>query len=148
MFDAQSPAAGLPPAVLKRVFLSLGSNVEPEANLVRAVRMLGEHGRTVGVSRVRETAPLGFADQPNFLNAAVLLESQAALEAWLEQIIPGIERRLGRTRDPGNPHGPRTIDVDVALFGDECRTAGRRRVPDADILTRPFLAAALAELDP
>ena len=64
----------MPEATFNRAYLALGSNIEPETNLPRAVGLLSEYGRIVSVSRVWETVPVGFADQANFLNGAVLLD--------------------------------------------------------------------------
>ena len=132
-----------------RAYLLLGSNIDPAGNLPAAVRELQKHGRVVGVSQVYESAPAGYADQPNFLNAAVLLETPLSARELRFDVIAGIERGLGRVRDPGNKNAPRTIDVDIALFNHEVlRSDGGLRIPDPDILDRLFVARPLAELDP
>ncbi|MEX0703051.1 MAG: 2-amino-4-hydroxy-6-hydroxymethyldihydropteridine diphosphokinase [Planctomycetales bacterium] len=133
---------------LHRAYLALGSNIDPERNLVEALRLLSRHGNPLAVSRIYQTAPIGFANQPDYLNAAVLLETSATLAELREWIVPEVEAALGRVRMPGNPNAPRTIDVDVALFDREVIHAANCRVPDPDILTRPFVAIPLAELDP
>ncbi|MEX0718000.1 MAG: 2-amino-4-hydroxy-6-hydroxymethyldihydropteridine diphosphokinase [Planctomycetaceae bacterium] len=133
---------------MHRAYLALGSNIEPEKNLVEAIRRLARSGTTLAVSRIYQTAPVGPPGQPDYLNAAVLLETPASLAEVRERIIPEIERALGRVRVPGNKHAPRTIDVDVALFDREVIDADDCRIPDPDILERPFLAITLAELDP
>lgn len=131
-----------------RVFLGLGSNIEPEHHLPAAVALLAETQEIVGISHVWETAPVGFDDQPNFLNAAVLIDTRHSAEELCRVVCPEIERRLGRVRDPHNRNAPRTIDVDVALFGSCVCQIDHRRIPDPDILEREFLAICLAELDP
>ena len=133
---------------LHRAYLALGSNIEPEHNLPAVVRELSRYGRVLGVSRVWETEPLGFSNQPNFLNAALLLETSLTAGQLRQSAIPDIERVLNRQRDPENPNGPRTIDVDIALFDCEIIVIGSRRIPDPDILERAFVAVPLAELDP
>lgn len=131
-----------------RAYFSLGSNIEPERNLPAAVRELSQFGRVLAVSRVWETAPVGFANQPNYLNAAVLLETPLSAEALCSETVPTIESRLGRVRDPHNKSGPRTIDIDLSLFNRDLLVVGHRTIPAPDILTRTFVAVPLAELDP
>ncbi len=65
-----------------------------------------------------------------------------------EEIIPQVERKLGRVRDPRDKNAPRTIDVDLSLFNDEVLTIGRHVIPDPAILTRSFVARPLAEVAP
>jgi 2-amino-4-hydroxy-6-hydroxymethyldihydropteridine diphosphokinase len=130
-----------------RAYLSLGSNVDPEYHLVAATAMLAEYGRLSRTSTVWETTPIGFADQPRFLNAAVLLRTELPAARLIEEVIPRIEHALGRVRNPDNPNGPRTIDIDLALYNHEIAVIGNHQIPDPDILTRAFLATTLSELD-
>jgi 2-amino-4-hydroxy-6-hydroxymethyldihydropteridine diphosphokinase len=108
---------------------------------------LVDYGAVVAVSQVWESAPVGFSEQANFLNAAVLLETELSAEALRLEAIVEIEQRLKRVRDASNINAPRTIDIDIALFNRDVITIGHRRIPDSDILTRAFLAVPLAELD-
>lgn len=130
------------------VFISLGSNIDPEANLPAAVQLLRRLGDVTAVSTVYETLPVGYSDQPNFLNAAVLLETERSLSEMLEIAVPDIERTLHRVRDPARLDGPRTIDLDVLLFNDLIIRTGRHDLPDPDIFRYAFVAVPLAELDP
>ncbi len=130
-----------------RAFLSLGSNIEPEYHLISAAAMLADYGRVSRSSTVWETTPLGFTRQPPFLNAALLLRTDLDAKRLVEEVIPRIEQSLGRVRDPANPNGPRTIDIDLVLFNHEVVRIGTREIPDPDILTRVFLATTLNELD-
>ncbi|HEY6837894.1 MAG TPA: 2-amino-4-hydroxy-6-hydroxymethyldihydropteridine diphosphokinase [Geobacteraceae bacterium] len=132
---------------LNEAYLSLGSNIEPEANLPAAVRELARFGRIVRVSSVWESPPEGFADQPHFLNAALLLETHLPAAELKERAIAAIEARLGRQRS-ANRNAPRTIDIDIMLFNHECLTIGSRTIPDAEVLERPFVAIPLAEIAP
>lgn len=131
-----------------RAYLVLGSNIDPERHLPAAVRQLANDGCIRAVSGVWESAPVGFADQPNFLNAAVLLETDLSAAAIQHGVIPTIERSLNRIRDPVNKNGPRTIDVDLALFNRDVLQIDGRRIPAADVLLRAFVAVPLAELEP
>jgi 2-amino-4-hydroxy-6-hydroxymethyldihydropteridine diphosphokinase len=130
-----------------RVFLSLGSNIEPETNLPAAVRELERYGTVAKVSQVWQTAPVGYAEQADFLNAAVLLETSLSAEELRRDVIPDIEAKLHRVRDPHNKNAPRTIDIDIALYGREVLEVDGRRIPDPDVLSRAFVAVPLAELD-
>jgi 2-amino-4-hydroxy-6-hydroxymethyldihydropteridine diphosphokinase len=128
-------------------YLSLGSNIEPERNLPTAVARLAQFGQVRAVSTVWETLPVGFSDQPNFLNAAVLLETGLSAGALREEAIAGIETALGRVRTE-NKNAPRTIDIDVMLFNRDIIHLNRRHIPDPEVLERPFVAIPLAEIAP
>ncbi len=127
-------------------YLSLGSNLQPERYLPGAVARLSELGQVCAVSRVYQSQPVGRLDQPDFLNAAVLLRTALSAGA-LRQALRQLEAQLGRVRGQ-DPNAPRTIDIDLSLFNHEVLAVGRRRIPDPDLLTRAFVAAPLAELDP
>jgi 2-amino-4-hydroxy-6-hydroxymethyldihydropteridine diphosphokinase len=127
-------------------YLALGSNVEPEKNRPAAIRRLRGLGRVKAVSTVWQSAALGAAPQPDFLNAVVRLETALGAAA-LQDAAHAIETGLGRRRT-ADKFGPRTIDIDLVLFNRESLQIGSRRIPDPDIAERPFLAVPLAELDP
>ena len=128
-------------------YLSLGSNIEPEHNLPAAVTHLARFGRVRAVSSVYETAPVGSTDQPDFLNAAVLLETTLSAQALRQEAIAQVEAALGRVRTE-NKSAPRTIDIDVMLFNRNVLQIGLRHIPDPEILERPFVAIPLAEIAP
>jgi 2-amino-4-hydroxy-6-hydroxymethyldihydropteridine diphosphokinase len=130
-----------------QALLSLGSNVEPEKNLLAAVRELGRYGRVRQVSGVWQSPPLGNTDQPDYLNAALWLET--SLSAWelKETAIAEVEARLGRVRG-ADRNAQRTIDIDIMLFNHECFRIGQRSIPDPEVLERPFVAIPLAEIAP
>ncbi len=139
-----------------RAYLSLGSNIEPEQNLPTAVRELAAFGRILAVSSVWESAPFNDGglernDRPadkNFLNAALLLETPLSPLKLYEQAFSSVERRLGRVRDPHDKNAPRTIDVDLSFFNDDVLEFAGHRVPDPEILIRPYVAIPLAEVAP
>ena len=130
-------------------YLGLGSNVgDRPANLRAARDALGRHGVAVTASSsVYETEPQGeVLDQPDFLNAAVRIET----DLWPEDLLDrckAVEAELGRTAG-GPRHGPRPIDVDVLLLGDIEFESERLRLPHRDVLVRRFVLAPLVELDP
>src|SRR5690242_18192687 len=97
-------------------YIGLGANLGDRLGaLVRAAGLLGEVGRVRARSQVYETAPVG-PPQPDYLNAAVLLETDLAPLPLLGRLL-GIEAALGRVRDPRERFGPRTLDLDVLLLG-------------------------------
>lgn len=124
----------------------MGSNIEPTHNLPAAVELLNARTNVLAVSNTYESAPVGYADQDRFCNAAVLLETAESAFDLKQQVLRPIEDQLGRVRDPENKNGPRTIDLDIALFNDETFDCGGQRIPDPEIETRSFLAIPLAEL--
>lgn len=132
---------------LNQAFISLGSNIEPERNLPAAVCALAEYGRVVAVSAVWETRAVGPQPQPNFHNAALLLETCLAAPALKETALAAVEGKLGRVRS-SDRYAPRTIDLDLMLFNHEQFTLGSRRIPDPEMLAYAFVAIPLAELAP
>jgi 2-amino-4-hydroxy-6-hydroxymethyldihydropteridine diphosphokinase len=128
-------------------YLSLGSNIEPEYNLPAAVALLDQYGLVRAVSSVWESPALGFSDQPDFLNAAVVLETDLSAQALREEAIEAVEAALGRVRT-GNKDAPRTIDIDIMFFNRDIVRVNRRRIPDPEVLERPFVAIPLAEIAP
>ena len=131
-----------------RAYLLLGSNIEPELNLPAACRLLAAHGRIIAASQVWESAPADGSRQPNYLNAAVLLETELTAETLRSAVLPAIESELGRVRDPHDKYAARTIDIDISLFDRDVLEVAGARIPDPDIQHRAFVAIPLAEIDP
>lgn len=131
------------------VFIALGSNIQPAANLVKAVRLLEAYGTVIHLSSVYQTAPQGYTDQADFLNMAVKMETSLTIEAF-KAALTDIEQQLKRVRDPQNKNTPRTIDLDIALWNDEVRDYGAKpwHVPDKDIARFAHVALPLAEIAP
>jgi 2-amino-4-hydroxy-6-hydroxymethyldihydropteridine diphosphokinase len=133
---------------LTTVFITLGSNIEPHANLRRAFGRLAEVMRVEAVSGVWESEAHGAPGAPRFLNAAVRASTDRPPES-LKRLLRRIESELGRRRS-ADRNAPRTIDLDIALFGDRVIDDPRAglRIPDPEILQRPYLALPLAEVGP
>jgi dihydroneopterin aldolase/2-amino-4-hydroxy-6-hydroxymethyldihydropteridine diphosphokinase len=127
------------------VFVSLGSNIDPAHNLVEAVRRLAAHCCLVAVSPVYETQPVGKTDQPNFLNAAALIETDLGAARLKDQVLRVIELELGRVRT-SDKNAPRTIDLDISLFNDQVLDVEGRHIPDPEILRFAHIARPLADL--
>jgi 2-amino-4-hydroxy-6-hydroxymethyldihydropteridine diphosphokinase len=124
---------------MARVLIAMGSNIDPERNLRQAVRRLAERCDVLATSPVYETAPVGKTDQPNFLNAAVLIETVLDAGALKAQVLRAIERELGRVRTE-DKNAPRTIDLDIVLY--------RGQVVDPDVRRYAHVAVPLADLAP
>lgn len=133
---------------MTRAYVGLGANLGPrEVTLLRAVdRLAAMDGvEVVAVSQLRETDPVGVVDQPAFLNGAVALDTALTARELLDALL-GIERELGRVRD--ERWGPRTVDLDLLVFGDEWVDEPGLRVPHPRLGERRFALEPLAELDP
>ena len=124
-------------------YVGVGSNLgDREATISAAVEALPG---VVAVSRLRETDPVGVTDQPAFLNGAVVLDTDLSARELLERLL-AVERALGRER--GERWGPRTIDLDLLLFGEETIDEPGLTVPHPRLHERRFALEPLAELDP
>ncbi|NWG33237.1 MAG: 2-amino-4-hydroxy-6-hydroxymethyldihydropteridine diphosphokinase [Chloroflexi bacterium] len=98
-------------------YLNLGSNIQPETHLVRAVELLHDYGEVLKVSSAWESKSVG-AEGPNYLNACVLFQTGLRQVELKETMIRPIEAQLGRRRSE-NKFAPRTIDIDIVLFDDQ-----------------------------
>jgi 2-amino-4-hydroxy-6-hydroxymethyldihydropteridine diphosphokinase len=132
-----------------RAYLGVGANLgNREETIERALELLGRQKgvEVVAVSALRETEPVGFTDQPRFLNGAAAVETDLEPRELLEALLT-VERELGRTRD-GPRFGPRTIDLDLLVFGDREVSEPGLTVPHPRLAERAFALEPLAELDP
>jgi 2-amino-4-hydroxy-6-hydroxymethyldihydropteridine diphosphokinase len=132
-----------------RAYIGLGSNLgDREATLRHAVELLdAEDGiDVVAVSTLRDTEPVGFADQPRFLNGAAAVETELEPRELLERLL-AVERALGRERT-GPRFGPRTVDLDLLVYGDLVVDEPGLTVPHPRLAERRFALEPLAELDP
>ena len=127
-------------------FIALGSNLSPETNLPRAAGRLAEFGALRAVSMVYQNPAIGPSPAPDFLNAAVLIETELGATEIRER-LRRIESDLGRVRT-ANKYAPREIDLDLCLLGSQIIETTELVLPDPDLLTRPHLAVTLAELAP
>jgi 2-amino-4-hydroxy-6-hydroxymethyldihydropteridine diphosphokinase len=134
---------------MPRAYVGLGSNMgDREQMLWGAIHMLAFNPDVdvVAVSSIRETDPVGVLDQPPFLNAAVAVDTELDPHALLGLLL-AVERELGRTRE-GPRFGPRTIDLDLLLYGEEVVEEPGLTVPHPRLHERKFALEPLAELDP
>ncbi|WP_312175500.1 2-amino-4-hydroxy-6-hydroxymethyldihydropteridine diphosphokinase [Pseudescherichia sp.] len=134
---------------MTRVYIALGSNLaSPLSQVTAAIEALGAipNSQIVAVSGFYRTPPLGPQDQPDYLNAAVALETSLAPEALLDH-TQRIELDQGRVRK-AERWGPRTLDLDIMLFGDETIATPRLTVPHYDMKNRGFMLWPLFEIAP
>jgi 2-amino-4-hydroxy-6-hydroxymethyldihydropteridine diphosphokinase len=129
--------------------VGLGSNLgDREATLRRALELLADgEVRVVAVSSLRETEPVGFLDQPPFLNGAAVVETELEPRALLERLL-AVERSLGRTRGDGPRYGPRTVDLDLLLYDERELAEPGLELPHPRLHERRFALEPLAELAP
>ena len=130
---------------MTRVYLALGSNLgDRERQLAEARRLLEKHGvRILRESSVLETEPFGVTDQPAFLNQVLEVDWPGAPRGLL-QVAKAVEREAGRR--PTYRWGPRELDVDILLFGDERLDEPDLQIPHPGLLDRDFLRQLLDEL--
>lgn len=130
--------------MLRRAYLSLGSNVgNRESNLREAIDRLKGLGRVTEVSSFYETEPVEFTEQPWFVNCAVTLETAHPPSELMRGLLE-IEREMGRQRL--QKKGPRVIDIDIVLFGDEIVNTPHLTIPHPAMAERRFVLEPLAEI--
>ncbi len=133
---------------MTRAFVGVGANLgHRQATIERAIDLLRAQLDVVAVSTLRETAPWGYVDQPPFLNGALEVETELSARALLDVLL-GVEHELGRVRGGGRRYGPRTIDLDLLVFGEELVDEPGLAVPHPRLPERAFALEPLAELDP
>ncbi len=126
------------------VYLSLGSNVgDRAANLNAAINRLRTLGEVLQVSPLYETEPVEFTAQPWFLNCAVELDTEQTAQQLIEAILE-IERQMGRMRT--QKKGPRSIDIDILLFGNSIIDTKGLSIPHPGMQERRFVLEPLAEI--
>jgi 2-amino-4-hydroxy-6-hydroxymethyldihydropteridine diphosphokinase len=133
-----------------KAYVGLGSNLgEREVLLKAAIEQIAQlpETRLGRTSSLYDTAPVGELDQPNFLNAVLQVETALTARQLLWNLLL-IERRLGRVRHAASRYGPRTIDLDLILYGDLVVDTEDLRVPHPEFHRRTFVLVPLAEIEP
>jgi 2-amino-4-hydroxy-6-hydroxymethyldihydropteridine diphosphokinase len=134
--------------VKKLVYLGLGANVgDRRSNLESAIAQLAALGTVTARSSFYETEPMEVPGQPWFLNCAVELETELMPKQLLARLLE-IERALGRKRRRGQPKGPRTLDLDILLFGTSVVETAGLTIPHPALHERRFVLEPLAEIAP
>jgi 2-amino-4-hydroxy-6-hydroxymethyldihydropteridine diphosphokinase len=152
--DSQTRARnGEPPTVpTNTAYIGLGSNLpsiagNPRATLIAAIKRLGTLGTLTAQSSFYETEPVGYIDQPHFVNAAVVLQTSLPPIALLDRLL-AIELEFGRDRAQTPAKGPRTLDLDLLLMDDIVLNHDRLTLPHPEMPLRRFVLAPLAEIAP
>ena len=132
-----------------RAYIGLGSNItEPAAQVRSGVAALSRLAvtRVEACSSLYRTAPVGLREQPDFINAVCRVRTGLAPAALMHNLLD-IERAHGRVRE-GNPGGPRTLDLDLLLYGDETIHSAKLTVPHPRLHERAFVLYPLLEIEP
>jgi 2-amino-4-hydroxy-6-hydroxymethyldihydropteridine diphosphokinase len=133
-----------------RAYVGLGSNLgDRESTIHSAVAALGAAPgvEVVAVSTLLETEPVGYLDQPRFLNGVAALETERSPRELLDLLL-AVEARFGRDRTAVPAQGPRTLDLDLLLYGNEEIDEPGLRIPHPRLQERAFVLGPLAELEP
>src|SRR6201986_5110178 len=130
--------------------IGLGANLPsaagaPAETIAAAIERLAALGRVTARSGLYRTAPVGYVDQPAFVNAAVLLETELDPLALLDALL-ALERSFGRDRAAGPPKGPRTLDLDLLLYDDLVLDEPALTLPHPAMHERRFVLVPLAEV--
>ena len=124
------------------IFIGLGSNIDAEKHLKEAAAMLKKGWPEIRFSHVYKTAAQEHADQADFLNAVAMIETENEPEEIL-RVLHAIEKRLGKS--PPFRFGPRTIDLDLLLYGGQTINLPQLQVPHPEIANRSFVKSGLLE---
>ena len=125
--------------IVNTAILGLGSNVDPQKNIQLARKCLCEEFNILNESKFVSTLPIGVIDQPDFINGAVLVQTELGYEEFCAQ-LKTIERQMGRPIDSGKNYGPRIIDIDVLVWNG--------KVMNQDFYERDFVKNFVLELSP
>ncbi|MFP5234552.1 MAG: 2-amino-4-hydroxy-6-hydroxymethyldihydropteridine diphosphokinase [Acidobacteriota bacterium] len=135
---------------METAYIGMGANLPsaagpPDVTLAEALAWLSRCGRVVRRSSLYSTAPVGLAEQPRFLNAVAAVETELGPRELLDELLQ-IEQRFGRDRSSGVQNGPRTLDLDLLLYGDWVVEAARLEIPHPRLTERFFVLVPLAEI--
>ena len=132
---------------LNTVVVLLGSNIDKEINLPKAIFLLKNYCNIIAISSIYETLPVGCVSQDNFFNAAVQFETELDVYGVKDEIISSIEKKLDRVR-LNDKNAPRTIDIDIVLFNNEVLEYDNHHIPSPDLLEYAHVIVPIAEIIP
>ncbi len=137
---------------MQTTYIGMGANIPspiglPEATLAAAADRLSSIGRVICRSTLYSTKPVGFADQPRFVNAVIALETSLSPGTLIDALLD-IERVFGRDRSTGIQNGPRTLDLDILLFGTLVLHQSNLDIPHPRLAERAFVLVPLQEVAP
>jgi 2-amino-4-hydroxy-6-hydroxymethyldihydropteridine diphosphokinase len=137
---------------METAYIALGANLPspagpPHQTLDAAIDRLSELGHLKARSSYYSTDPVGYEDQPTFLNAAIAIETLLDPQTLLDRLLE-IERSFGRNRTNAIPNGPRTLDLDILLYGDYVLSTQALQLPHPRMAQRSFVLLPMAEIAP
>ena len=130
-----------------RVFIGIGSNIDPKQNILLGLNLLFKTEKVIGVSNFYRTCPIGMPGHPDFWNGVVAIETTHPPWELKYCLLREIESACGRIRTT-DPYTPRTLDFDIVLYGGKVIRKTGLCIPDPDIRSRPFIAVPVFEIDP
>jgi 2-amino-4-hydroxy-6-hydroxymethyldihydropteridine diphosphokinase len=135
---------------METAYIGMGANLpsragEPAATLAAAAVRLERLGRVARRSRLYSTAPVGFHEQPRFVNAVIALETELEPRALLTALLE-VEREFGRERAKERANGPRTLDLDILIYGERRIDEEDLQVPHPRLAERAFVLVPLSEI--
>ena len=133
--------------MIERIFIAIGSNIEPELNIPRALDLLSKRARLIALSTFYSSPPEGSSGAPPFYNGAAEIATPLEPMDIKWKVLRPIEKALGRVRTE-DKNAPRTMDLDLLLYGNRVITGPRLTLPDPGILDYPFVAIPLLDLAP
>ncbi len=128
-------------------FIGVGSNIQPERNIIEALARLSKQVDITGISFFYKTTPLLRKNQNDYLNGVWQISTSIPPKELKFSVLKKIEQELNRNRQ-SDKYAPRTIDLDILLFGDMVIHEDNLTIPDPDIYKRSFIAFPLSELNP
>jgi 2-amino-4-hydroxy-6-hydroxymethyldihydropteridine diphosphokinase len=132
---------------LVEAFIAVGSNIDPQENILRALLALKKYMAITGVSNFYQTKAVGASDQPDFLNGVIKVRTYRGPRTLKFEVLRNVEAKLGRVRC-ADKFAARTIDLDMILYGTVVMDEPDLILPDPAIRTYPFVAVPLLELAP
>jgi 2-amino-4-hydroxy-6-hydroxymethyldihydropteridine diphosphokinase len=133
--------------MLEDAYIAVGSNIEPQNNILNALTALKTCVIIEAVSIFYKTSPVGRTNQPCFLNGVVKIRTERSPRQLKFEVLRKIEEKLGRVRSE-DKFAPRTIDLDMLLYGEKVVDEPGLCLPDPSIRSYPFVAVPLLELAP
>jgi dihydroneopterin aldolase/2-amino-4-hydroxy-6-hydroxymethyldihydropteridine diphosphokinase len=133
--------------MLEDVYIAVGSNIKPQDNISQSLLMLKSYVNITAISNFYRTFPVGGRKQPDFINGVVRIQTDNSPRQLKFDILRIIEDRIGRVRS-GDKFAPRTIDLDMILYGMLFLDEPDLQLPDPSIHSYPFVAVPLLELAP
>jgi 2-amino-4-hydroxy-6-hydroxymethyldihydropteridine diphosphokinase len=128
-------------------FVGVGSNIEPEKNIVRSLRLLAARVNVVSISTMYRSVPLMGREIPRFVNGVWRIETDMEPAALRSDVLKRIENECGRSQSEDR-YGSRVIDLDLLIYGELSLKNESFELPHPDVCARPFVAIPLLELAP